>query len=235
MAKQKFARTKPHVNVGTIGHIDHGKSALVKALTGIDPDRLKEEKERGMTTDLGFVFYSEDVTVIDVPGHEKFVRHMVAGANTIDIVLFVVAADDGIMPQTVEHLEILRLLAIPRGIIVLTKKDLVEPEMLEVVAEEMTQLVKGSFLENAPIVSVSNVTQEGMGDLRKVLDSMIAQSEAKKDKGIYRMPIDRCFTMKGFGTVVAGTVLSGVVHVGDVLELLPQKSFVIVKVMRMSM
>lgn len=218
-----------HVVIGTAGHIDHGKSALVKALTGIDPDRLKEEKERGMTTDLGFVFYSEDVTIIDVPGHEKFVRHMVAGASTIDFVMFVIAADDGVMPQTHEHLEILKLLGIKRGIVVITKKDLVEKDMLEAVTEDVRNLMRDSFLENAPIVAVSNTTAEGIGDLRKHLDSMIAQTEPKTDRGIFRMPIDRRFIIKGFGTVVAGTVLSGKVKVGDTLELLPEKKSVKVR------
>jgi selenocysteine-specific elongation factor len=214
---------KKHIVIGTAGHIDHGKSALVKALTGVDPDRLKEEKERGMTTDLGFVFYSDNVTIIDVPGHEKFVRHMVAGASTIDFVMFVVAADDGVMPQTHEHLEILKLMGIQKGIVVITKKDLVEIEMLELVREDVKNALRDSFLENAPVVTVSNVTKEGIDTLRKNLDELIAQTEPKTDRGIFRMPIDRRFVIKGFGTVVAGTVLSGRVRVGDAVELLPEK------------
>jgi len=220
---------RKHVVIGTAGHIDHGKSALVKALTGVDPDRLKEEKERGMTTDLGFVFYSEDVTIIDVPGHEKFVRHMVAGASTIDFVMFVIAADDGVMPQTSEHLEILKLLGIERGVIVITKKDLVEKDMLDIVIEDVKNVVRESFLENAPITIVSNTTKEGIEDLRKILDDLIAQTEPKTDRGIFRMPIDRRFVIKGFGTVVAGTVLSGRIKVGDTLELLPEKKSVKVR------
>jgi selenocysteine-specific elongation factor len=218
-----------HIVIGTAGHIDHGKSALIKALTGVDPDRLKEEKERGMTTDLGFVFYSDDVTIIDVPGHEKFVRHMVAGASTIDFVIFVVAADDGVMPQTSEHLEILKLLDIKRGVVVITKKDLVEKEMLDVVIDDVKNVMHGSFLEAAPVIPVSNVTKQGIEELRKVLDELIAQTEPKTDRGIFRMPIDRRFVIKGFGTVVAGTVLSGRIKIGDSLELLPEKKSVKVR------
>ncbi|MGD9380005.1 MAG: selenocysteine-specific translation elongation factor, partial [candidate division WOR-3 bacterium] len=221
--------SKKHTVIGTAGHIDHGKSALIKALTGVDPDRLKEEKERGMTTDLGFVFYSDDVTIIDVPGHEKFVRHMVAGASTIDFVMFVVAADDGVMPQTSEHLEILKLLGIKRGVVAITKKDLVEKEMLDIVIEDVKNVMQNSFLEQAPIITVSNITKEGIDDLRKVLDELIAQTEPKTDRGIFRMPIDRRFIIKGFGTVVAGTVLSGRIKIGDNLELLPEKKSVKVR------
>jgi selenocysteine-specific elongation factor len=214
---------KRHIVIGTAGHIDHGKSALVKALTGIDPDRLKEEKERGMTTDLGFVFYGDNETIIDVPGHEKFVRHMVAGASTVDIVMFVIAADDGIMPQTYEHLEILKLLAIKKGIVVITKKDLAKDDRLQIVINDVKNLLKGSFLESAPIIPVSNITMEGIEDLKKALDKLIQETEAKIDRGIFRMPIDRCFIIKGFGTVVAGTVLSGKTKIGEELELLPEK------------
>ncbi len=221
--------SRKHVVIGTAGHIDHGKSALIKALTGVDPDRLKEEKERGMTTDLGFVFYSDDVTIIDVPGHEKFVRHMVAGASTIDFVIFVVAADDGVMPQTSEHLEILKLLGIKRGVVVITKKDLVDKEMLEVVIEDVKHVMKDSFLEDAPIISVSNNTKEGIDDLKNMLDELITHTEPKTDRGIFRMPIDRRFIIKGFGTVVAGTVLSGKIKIGDTLELLPEKKSVKVR------
>ena len=220
---------KRHTVIGTAGHIDHGKSALIKALTGYDPDRLKEEKERGMTTDLGFAFYGDDVTIIDVPGHEKFVRHMVAGASSIDFVILVIAADDGIMPQTIEHFEILKLLAIKKGVIVITKRDLVKDDWLEIIIEEAKKLVKGTFLENAPIIPVSNVTKEGIDKFKRVLDELIIQTEAKQDRGIFRLFIDRCFTMKGFGTVVAGTVLSGIVKIGDSLELLPTKKQVKVR------
>ncbi|MEO0108366.1 MAG: selenocysteine-specific translation elongation factor, partial [candidate division WOR-3 bacterium] len=211
-----------HVVIGTAGHIDHGKSALVRALTGTDPDRLKEEKERGMTTDLGFAFYGPRVTIIDVPGHEKFVRHMLAGATTIDLVLMVVAADDGIMPQTIEHFEITRLLGATRGLVALTKRDLVDQERLIRVRAEIEALVTGSYLEGAPIVPVSAATGQGISELRAELDRLIATTPAKPDKGVFRLPIDRSFIMKGFGTVVAGTVLSGRVQVGDRVELLPE-------------
>ncbi|MEO0094833.1 MAG: selenocysteine-specific translation elongation factor [candidate division WOR-3 bacterium] len=217
------ALSKKHIVIGTAGHIDHGKSALIKSLTGTDPDRLKEEKERGMTTDLGFAFFGDDVTIIDVPGHEKFVRHMLAGASTIDFVLFVVAADDGVMPQTIEHFEILKLLQIKRGVIVVTKIDLVDRERLELVIDDINHLTADSFLENVPIIPVSNTTGEGIDNLKKLLQEMIAQTEPKSDKGIFRMPIDRCFSMKGFGTIIAGTILSGQIKVGDTIELLPQK------------
>jgi len=215
-----------HIVIGTAGHIDHGKSALVKALTGIDPDRLKEEKERGMTTDLGFVFYGDNATIIDVPGHEKFVRHMVAGASTIDFVMFVIAADDGIMPQTYEHLEILKLLAIKKGVVVITKKDLVKEDRLQIIINDVKNLLKDSFLEHAPIIAVSNNTMEGIDALKRALDKLIQETESKLDRGIFRMGIDRCFVIKGFGTVVAGTVLSGKTKVGDTLELLPEKKSV---------
>jgi len=212
-----------HIVIGTAGHIDHGKSALIKALTGIDPDRLKEEKERGMTTDLGFVFYRDDVTIIDVPGHEKFIRHMVAGASTIDFVIFIIAADDGIMPQTVEHFEILKLLWIKNGIVVITKIDMVKKEKVEALSTEIKKFLQNSFLEDATIVPVSSLSMEGIPELKKILNQLISQTNSKKDKGIFRLPIDRCFIMKGFGTVVAGTVLSGTVKTADTLELLPQK------------
>lgn len=211
-----------HVVIGTAGHIDHGKSALVKALTGTDPDRLKEEKERGMTTDLGFAFYSPNVTIIDVPGHEKFVRHMLAGATTIDLVLMVIAADDGIMPQTIEHFEIARLLGIRNGVIAITKRDLVDEEWLALVKGDIARLVKGSFLEGAHVIPVSSVTGAGVSELRAELDRLIADVQARPDRGVFRLPIDRNFTIKGFGTVVAGTVLSGSVQVGDRVELLPE-------------
>ena len=211
-----------HVVIGTAGHIDHGKSLLTKALTGTDPDRLKEEKERGMTTDLGFAFFGDNATIIDVPGHEKFVRHMLAGASTIDLVILVIAADDGIMPQTLEHFEITQLLGIKKGIIVVTKKDLVDNEWLELIKSDIENMVKGSLLENAAIISVSSLTGEGISDLKRLLNELVENIEPKPDRGIFRMPIDRCFTIKGFGTVVAGTILSGSIKLGDRVELLPQ-------------
>jgi selenocysteine-specific elongation factor len=212
-----------HVVVGTAGHIDHGKSALVRALTGTDPDRLKEEKERGMTTDLGFAFLGDNITIIDVPGHERFVRHMLAGASTIDLVLLVVAADDSVMPQTREHFEICRLMGIRKGLVVINKSDLVDEDMLELVKLDVAELVRGSFLEAAPMFAVSAITGAGIVELRKAIDALAATVEVKPDRGVFRMPIDRNFVMKGFGTVVAGTVLSGSAKVGDKLELLPER------------
>ncbi len=211
-----------HYVIGTAGHIDHGKSALVKALTGTDPDRLKEEKERGMTTDLGFAFLGDTITIIDVPGHERFVRHMLAGASTIDLVMLVVAADDGVMPQTKEHFEICRLLGIKKGLVVINKIDLVDKDILEMVRYDVAQLVRGSFLENAPVLEVSAKTGVGIPELKAVIQQLVRSIEPKPDKGVFRMPIDRCFLIKGFGTVVAGTILSGRCSVGDRLEILPQ-------------
>ncbi|MFO7675395.1 MAG: selenocysteine-specific translation elongation factor [bacterium] len=210
-----------HVVVGTAGHIDHGKSALVRALTGTDPDRLKEEKERGMTTDLGFAFLSDSVTIIDVPGHEKFVRHMLAGASTIDVVVLVVAADDGVMPQTREHFDICRLMGIERGMVVINKADLADADWLELVRDDVAELVRGSFLEGAPVIAASAATGQGVEEVRAALEALVAQVRGRKDRGVFRMPVDRSFIIKGFGTVVAGTVLSGSCRVGDRLELLP--------------
>jgi selenocysteine-specific elongation factor len=212
-----------HVVVGTAGHIDHGKSALVRALTGTDPDRLKEEKERGMTTDLGFAFLGTDITIIDVPGHERFVRHMLAGASTIDFVVLVVAADDGVMPQTREHFEICRLMGIKRGLVAVNKADLVDGEWLEMVKLDVAEMVRGSFLEGAPVMSVSALSGKGVPELKQTIVELARRVEAKPDRGVFRMPVDRNFSMKGFGTVVAGTVLSGRVRVGDTLDLLPQE------------
>ncbi len=217
-------KTSPnHIILGTAGHIDHGKTALVKALTGVDTDRLKEEKERGLTIDLGFAHLSEHATIIDVPGHEKFVRNMVAGVSTIDLVLFVIAADDGVMPQTREHLDILKILHVQRGIIVITKIDLVDDEWLTLVKEDIRKFVTGSFLERAPMIPVSAVTGARIAELRAAMQQQFADLPPKLDRGVFWMPIDRAFTMKGFGTVVTGSVLSGGVKVGDTLELLPQK------------
>ncbi len=218
-----------HVVIGTAGHIDHGKSALVKVLTGTDPDRLKEEQERGMTTDLGFAFLGDNVTIIDVPGHEKFVRHMLAGASTVDLVMLVVAADDSVMPQTTEHFDICRLMGIRQGLVVITKTDLVDAEWLELVHADVEGLVAGTFLEGAPVMEVSSVTGNGIPELRDRLDEMVAGVDPKPDRGVFRLPVDRCFTIKGFGTVVAGTVLSGHAAPGDRLELLPQQETVRVR------
>ena len=218
-----------HTVIGTAGHIDHGKTLLLKALTGVDADRLPEEKERGMTIDLGFVFLSDDITIIDVPGHEKFIKNMLAGVSTIDLVILVIAADDGIMPQTKEHFEILKLLDIPHGIIVVTKIDLVEKDWLELVKEDLKDFVKGSFLENAPIMSVSSITNEGIPEFKQALENLIEKIPVRQDKGIFRLWIDRVFILKGIGTVIAGTVLSGLLKAGDKLELLPQRKSIRVR------
>jgi len=211
-----------HIVLGMAGHIDHGKTEIVKALTGTDTDRLKEEKERGMTTDLGFAFLSDDITIIDVPGHEKFVKTMVAGVNTVDLALLVVAADDGVMPQTIEHLEILNLLQISSGLVAVSKIDLVETDWLEMVIEDIQKLLKGTILEGSPIIPVSPITQAGVDDLNEAIFHAARQVRDRRDKGVFRLPIDRVFTIKGFGTVIAGTVLSGKIAPEDTVELLPQ-------------
>ena len=211
--------------VGTAGHIDHGKSTLVKALTGTDPDRLKEEKERGITIDLGFAHSSLSADVvasfIDVPGHEKFVRNMLAGVSGIDAVLLVIAATEGVMPQTREHFHICRLLGIPRGVIALTKIDVAEPTMAELAEADARDLVSGSFLESASIVRVSGRTGEGLDSLRAELLALAAQTHARAHSGLLRLPVDRVFTLRGFGTVVTGTLAGGRVDVGEELTVLP--------------
>jgi len=212
-----------HKIIGTAGHIDHGKTELVKALTGTDTDRLKEEKERGLTIDLGFAFLSDDIAIIDVPGHEKFVKNMVAGVIGIDMALPVVAADDGIMPQTREHFDILKLLNIEKGIIVITKIDLVDEEWLELVESEINDLVQGSFLEKAPIFKVSSITGEGIDLLKQAIFEEVRTIKERDYDKPFRLPLDRSFTIKGFGTVITGTVLSGKIKSGSKVELLPQK------------
>ncbi|MGD0425111.1 MAG: selenocysteine-specific translation elongation factor [Candidatus Acidiferrales bacterium] len=215
-----------HVIVGTAGHIDHGKSSLVEALTGTNPDRLEEEKRRGITLDLGFAFLTLDgvrLGLVDVPGHERFVRNMLAGAGGIDLVLLVVAADEGIKPQTREHFEICRLLEIPRGIIAITKSDLVDADSLGLVRLEIEEFVRGSFLDGAPIMPVSARSGAGLDELKNEL-RRAAQAVAVKDATQhFRLPIDRSFAMKGFGTVVTGTLISGAVKVEDEVELYPAR------------
>jgi len=212
--------------LGTAGHIDHGKSALVKALTGIDPDRLKEEKERGITIELGFAYLDlpsgQRIGIVDVPGHEKFVKHMVAGAGGIDVVMLVIAADEGVMPQTQEHLDICHLLGVTHGLVALTKTDLVDQELRELAMEDVTDFVKGTFLEGAPIVPVSAVTREGLEDLIARITSLMDVVAERGPDGPFRLPVDRVFTIKGFGTVVTGTIVSGSVNVGDTIHILPK-------------
>jgi selenocysteine-specific elongation factor len=215
-----------HFVLGTAGHVDHGKTALIKALTGVDTDRLKEEKERGITIELGFASLNlpsgETLGIVDVPGHEKFIKNMVAGAAGIDVVLLVIAADEGIMPQTKEHLHICSLLGITAGIVALTKIDLVEKEWLELVKSEITEFLRSSFLESAPIVPVSAVKQEGLTDLIKAIDAAVSKINEKADDGIFRLPVDRVFTMKGFGTVITGTMISDHIKIGEEIEILPE-------------
>lgn len=213
------------VVVGTAGHIDHGKSSIVRRLTGIDPDRLPEEKNRGLTIDLGFAPLrlptGELVGVIDVPGHERFVKNMVAGASGIDLVMLVVAADDSVMPQTREHLDIMTLLGLEQGMIVINKVDLVEPEMVELVEDEIRELVAGTFLESAPAFRVSAETGEGFDAFRDSLFDAVRRVPEREAEGVFRMPIQRVFSAKGFGTVVTGVPVSGAINVGDRVEILP--------------
>lgn len=210
--------------VGTAGHIDHGKTALVKALTGVDADRLPEEQKRGITIDIGFAELDlGDVRIgfIDVPGHERFVKNMLAGASGIDMVLLVIAADEGVMPQTREHFEICRLLETKTGLIVLTKKDLVDDELLELVNLEAAELVRNSFLENATVVSVSAKTGDGIEELKQILKNLARRIPDKKNEAVSRMPIDRSFTIKGFGAVATGTLVSGEISETQEMEILP--------------
>jgi len=213
-----------HIVVGTAGHIDHGKSALVEALTGTNPDRLEEEKRRGITIDLGFAFLQLPgvrLGLVDVPGHERFVRNMLAGVGGIDLVMLVVAADESIKPQTREHFDICRLLGIPRGIIAITKSDLVDADVLGLVRLEIEEFVRGSFLEAAPMVAVSARTGAGLDRLRQELARSAKAVPVKDATHHFRLPIDRAFAMKGFGTVVTGTLISGALKVEDEVELLP--------------
>ncbi|MBI2506373.1 MAG: selenocysteine-specific translation elongation factor [Candidatus Latescibacteria bacterium] len=210
-----------HTIIGTAGHIDHGKTLLVKALTGMDTDTAPEEKARGITIELGFAFLGDQATLIDVPGHERFVKTMVAGVSTIDIALLVVAADDGVMPQTREHLDVLQLLGIERGLIALNKTDLVEEDWLALVEEDLRQLVKGTFLEGAPIARVSAHTGAGVDALKQLLLSLMAQTRAQRQGGPFRLWVDRAFLVKGFGLVCTGTVWSGTLQSGDHVELAP--------------
>lgn len=214
-----------YVILGTAGHIDHGKSALVKALTGIDPDRLKEEKERGITIDLGFadLTYPDGLTVgiVDVPGHERLVKNMLAGAGGIDLVLLVIAADEGIMPQSREHLHICNLLKIKSGLVAITKADLVEKDWLDLVEDEVRNFVKGTFLEGTPILPVSSRTMFNLEALKEQIRGIALQVEPKPTQGLFRLPIDRVFTLKGFGTVVTGTAVSGSISVDQDVDILP--------------
>jgi selenocysteine-specific elongation factor len=211
--------------LGTAGHIDHGKSVLVKALTGIDPDRLREEKERGMTIDLGFAWLKlpsgREVGIVDVPGHERFVKNMLAGVGGIDLALLIVAANEGVMPQTREHLAILDLIGVRKGIAVVTKKDLVDEELLSLVRMELEELLSTTSISQAPIMAVSALTGEGLPELVAAIDELLATTEPRLDRGNPRLPVDRVFTMSGSGTVVTGTLIDGRLSVGQEVEIVP--------------
>ena len=216
-----------NIIIGTAGHVDHGKTTLIKALSGIDTDRLAEEKKRGITIELGFAHIPNDagynIGVVDVPGHEKFIKHMLAGIGGIDFVLFVVAADEGIMPQTREHFEILNSLGIDDGIIAVTKCDMVEEEWLEMMLEEVDEYFKGSFLEGKPVIPVSAATGEGIERLRsEIIAKCDRDNKRREEKELFRLPVDRVFTMQGFGTVVTGTLMDGSVRVGDDILIYPE-------------
>ncbi|MCF7808490.1 MAG: selenocysteine-specific translation elongation factor [Candidatus Marinimicrobia bacterium] len=209
--------------IGLAGHIDHGKTALVKALTGIDTDRLEEEKRRGVTIDIGIAFYTDEVTFIDVPGHEKFIKNMVTGVSTVDAALLVIAADDGVMPQTREHLDILKILGVEKLVVALNKTDLVDEEWVEMVSADVQTFLSQRDFGETPIVPVSSTRGLGIDDLKQTLDDLIQTLEAKDQQGIFRLPIDRVFSVKGFGTVVTGTVLSHELHKAQTVELFPQE------------
>ena len=209
--------------IGTAGHVDHGKSTLVKALTNIDPDRLPEEKEREMTVDLGFAWCTlpsgREISIVDVPGHERFIKNMLAGVGAIDLALLIVAADESVMPQTREHLAILDILQIKRGLIVITKSDLVDEELVELVQAEIEDTVKGTCMEGRNVVSVSAYTGEGLDFLKQTIDETLNETDVRQDLGRPRLPIDRCFSISGFGTVVTGTLIDGTLTVGQEVEL----------------
>lgn len=211
--------------IGTAGHIDHGKSALVKALTNIETDRFQEEKDRGITIDLGFAYLTldngEKVGIVDVPGHEKFIKNMLAGVSGIDLVLLIVAADESVMPQTKEHIDILRFLDIDQGIICITKKDLVEDAFIELVKEEILEYVEGTFLEDAPMIETSSKTLDGIEELKALITKKFNEKDRKVLASDFRLPIDRAFTLKGLGTIVTGTLVEGQINKGDSIEIYP--------------
>ncbi|KNF09425.1 selenocysteine-specific elongation factor SelB [Gottschalkia purinilytica] len=214
-----------NIIIGTAGHIDHGKTTLIKAITGRETDRLKEEQERGISIELGFTYFDlpsgKRAGIIDVPGHEKFIKNMLAGVTGIDIVVLVIAADEGIMPQTKEHLDILNLLKIEKGIIAITKAELVDDDWLELVKEDVKERVKGTFLENSPIIPVSSINKTGIDELISTIDKFTEEIEERDDKDTPRLPVDRVFTISGFGTVVTGTLISGKLTIGDEIQIFP--------------
>ena len=214
-----------HIVIGTAGHVDHGKTCLTKALTGVDTDRLKEEQKRGITIQIGFAQLvlpnGMTASIVDVPGHEKLIKNMLTGATGIDVVLMVIAADEGCMPQTKEHLDILSLLKVKNGIIVITKCDMVDEEMLELVKEDISEAVRGTFLEGAPMVPVSSYTGQGIDALKEKIVELVEQSPARTTDKPFRLPVDRVFSVKGFGTVVTGTMIDGTLHPGDTVTIYP--------------
>lgn len=215
-----------HIIIGTAGHVDHGKTRLTQALTGVDTDRLQEEKRRGITIEIGFAPLTlpngMQASIVDVPGHEKLIHNMLTGASGIDVVLLIVAADDGVMPQTVEHLAILSSLGVSRGMVVITKTDLVEPDMVELVRQDVAEHVKGTFLEGAPVLAISAQTGEGIDDLRRAIARLLEATPQRSTDRPFRLPVDRVFSLKGFGTIVTGTVLDGTLAPGDEVMLYPQ-------------
>ncbi len=224
-AAEIVASQVTHAIIGTAGHIDHGKTALIKALTGHDTDRLKEEKERGISIDLGFAYFTlPDGTragIVDVPGHERFIRNMLAGAHGIDLVLFTIAADDGVMPQSEEHLDILHLLGTRRGIFLITKADLVDAARIAEVRDEIELLADGTTLEGSPVIPISSITGMGLDELRAEMIRQLEGFEGRRATGIFRLPLDRAFVIKGHGTVVTGTAMGATVAVGQKLRVLP--------------
>ena len=218
--------------LGTAGHIDHGKTSLVRALTGVDTDRLPAERQQGISIDLGFAALElgrHRLAMVDVPGHERFIRNMLAGAAGLDLAMLVVAADDSVMPQTVEHLEILGLLGLAGGVIVITKCDMFDPPWIDLVEEEIRSLVAGTFLEGAEVIRTSVASGQGIAELKESLERLCDSTPSRSDLGPFRMPIDRSFTIPGHGTVVTGSVVSGSVAVGDELEWLPAGKLVRVR------
>ena len=214
-----------HVIIGTSGHIDHGKTTLIKALTGRETDKLDEEKKRGISINLGFTFFDlpsgKRAGIIDVPGHEKFIKNMLAGATSLDVVLLIIALDEGIMPQTKEHLEILELLEVKKCIVALTKRDLVDEEWAEMIKEDIKNYLKSTSFKDATMIEVSSKTKEGINELITEIDSAVEEIEQKDKEGHFRLAVDRSFSVSGFGTVATGTILSGSVKLGDLVQINP--------------
>ena len=211
------------VVIGTAGHIDHGKTALVEALTGTNTDTLAQEKQRGITIDLGFAYLNENITIVDVPGHKKFIRNMVAGASTIHLGLLVIAADDGIMPQTIEHLHILNSLSVHKGITVITKIELADEDWIDLVVSEVKEIEKNTIFQDGPILKVDSISMKGVNDLKDTIISLVNTIKFEQKSEYFKMHVDRVFSKKGYGPVVTGTVKSGTLKVGDSVEILPEK------------